>query len=286
MDIEVGQLLSNQKLIFLNSKDSIKKSIDTFTKNQVHAIPLFDDKQQDFVRFVDILDLVVHIFLIYVENEIIEGNVFRLLEEEKRYVINEIQFENSEIFATIDSKKTLKEAIEFMNEKTIHRVGISDLGKLNYVLSCSAIINYIFEKNILPSEVMSRKISDENLGQKEVFKVQSHEQTSAAFKLMKLKGINGVAIVDKDGNYVGQLSSSDLKGIHLDTSFMEKMRKPLGEFVDPNNKVVSVNPNATIGEVLSLFSTTKKHRVFVFDQSKLVGIISQLDLIKCISKHI
>jgi hypothetical protein len=92
-DIEVNDLLhekGNHKLLFVDSKAPLVTTLQAIVQNKIHSVPIFDENSHKFYAFVDLLDFVVHIGKEYLENQIIECNVWRLLEIEKRFTIGQI----------------------------------------------------------------------------------------------------------------------------------------------------------------------------------------------------
>lgn len=121
------------------------------------------------------------------------------------------------------------------------------------------------------------------------------------------KRINGVPVVDNEGNVLGIVSQSDLldqaKKLHIPTVItildavivlktekqMEKeIRKISGNRVTDiyTRKVVSVREDTPVDEIATLMSRKRIHSIPVMDGKKLVGIVGKSDIIRALSSKL
>jgi len=228
--------------------------------NKIHSVPIFDPDSKKYVAFVDLIDLAVHLGRTYIENEIIEGSVSRMLQEEKHYTTIQIADESKRNpWYTVDLNSPLKDAIELMIKYGVHRVAVSDSqGNLVYVLTQTDLISLLYKhlNSSGLSKLASQTIEEINLGFKEVISVSLHEKVWKSFIFMNSKALSGIGVTDDNGQLIGHLSSADLKGVDFDTHIMEKLKQTVQEF-KKELKTVSVKPTATFGEVITVLEQTK-----------------------------
>ncbi len=120
-------------------------------------------------------------------------------------------------------------------------------------------------------------------------------------KIIQKENINGVPVVDSDGNLIGVVTENDLifqkKNVHIPTMISildsviylespEKMRKEMkkitgvtvGDIYTENPRTVSLE--ASIEEIATLMSEENIHTIPVVDDGNLVGVIGKGDIIK------
>jgi CBS domain-containing protein len=121
-----------------------------------------------------------------------------------------------------------------------------------------------------------------------------------AYLLLK-HNISGVPVVDENEKIVGVVSEADLLyKKKLPTSLVYLYQH--GSYLKPeelaeedrkiraiqakevmSGEVISVNPETPVGEVVSLMEREGVKRVLVMENGKLKGIVSKLDVLRCLS---
>lgn len=141
------------------------------------------------------------------------------------------------------------------------------------------------------SKVMDAKIG--TFGQ--VHSVSSDEPALTAFQLISEKRIHGVAVVDKAGHLVSNISASDLRLIQHHGASLAVLFDSAADFVRACSagstvrggaeavSALSVGKEATYVEVLLAMHNRKAHRIYVVDEkNKPIGVVSQIDLIRAV----
>ncbi len=108
----------------------------------------------------------------------------------------------------------------------------------------------------------------------DVYTVEADEPVKKALDTMLEKGVWSVVITDK-GLPVGVITDRDIlrrcigKGLDLEkTTCREIMSSPL----------ITISPDATLGEAWSLLSETKVRRAYVIEKGKIIGRVTQTGL--------
>jgi CBS domain-containing protein len=110
-----------------------------------------------------------------------------------------------------------------------------------------------------------------------VIKVFDTDKTEVALKRMVRAGVQMVAVVNKDGQLVGNMSASDYRG--LKSSEFSLFQEPVGKFITRNNpkstKPVSLKKeDASLLAVLEAIVSNKVHGLYIVDNGKPIGQVS------------
>lgn len=120
--------------------------------------------------------------------------------------------------------------------------------------------------------------------------------------------INGAPVVDENGNLIGVVSKSDIvnydlkKGIHassmsdyyhdtgvepqqitddfIDTEALSLLDATVKDLMKTD--VITGNPNDSIHDLANMMYDKKIHRLVIVEGSKVVGIVSTLDILKVV----
>jgi CBS domain-containing protein len=139
---------------------------------------------------------------------------------------------------------------------------------------------------------------------RDVVTVRPDTDVAEAIKLLAEKDVSALPVLDKDGNLVGVLSEADL--IHraeigtekhrpwwleavtgastLAEEFAKSHGKKVGEVM--TDGVISVAEETPLSEIAALFERKRIKRVPVVKDGKLVGIVSQSNLIQALASVI
>ncbi len=141
------------------------------------------------------------------------------------------------------------------------------------------------------SDVMSR----------DVITVRPETSLRELAEILSAKNINGVPVVDDDGDVIGVVSESDLveqnRPLHIPTVFvildsiiplenpwrMQKEFKRLtaSKVEDIYSRpAICVKPDTEITEVARIMSEKQIHTIPVVDRGRLVGVIGKVDVIR------
>ena len=101
-----------------------------------------------------------------------------------------------------------------------------------------------------------------------------------AVSLLVEKRISGAPVVDKLGNLIGILSEKDCMRIALTASYHEESAGRVAEYMQPIVK--TVDANASIVEVATMFLQEEYRRYPVLKDNRLVGQISRRDVLKAL----
>lgn len=139
---------------------------------------------------------------------------------------------------------------------------------------------------------------------RDVITVSPDDSIADVIALMLEKKISGLPVVDADRNLVGIVTEGDfLRRTELDTKrerarwleFILGPAKAAADFVEANARFVrdvltpdpyTVTEYTPLNDIVALFEQHKIKRVPVTANGKLVGIVSRIDLLRALGKHL
>eukprot|EP01118_Nematostelium_gracile_P017977 TRINITY_DN782_c0_g1_i2.p1 TRINITY_DN782_c0_g1~~TRINITY_DN782_c0_g1_i2.p1 ORF type:complete len:297 (+),score=49.03 TRINITY_DN782_c0_g1_i2:52-942(+) len=288
-DLPVSSIVSDSQVYVAKANDSLPKVLKLITRHKIHCVPVYDDSQKKYVAFVDLIDFACHIGRTYIENEIIEGSVLRMLEEESHYVVSQVANESHRNpYRVLNQNATIGQALDILIGEKLHRLALVDSNNdVKHLVTSSNILNVI--ENRLDTEfaeISNRKFS-ELCTWNGVISVPQNEKVWKAFSIMDSKSVSGVGIVNENGELIGHIGSADLKGIEFDQSLMDKMRKTVTEFKG-HMELASVDSDVTFGQAVRTLVSKRVHRVYVMpkDSRIPIGVISLKDVMSVIHQFI
>ena len=99
---------------------------------------------------------------------------------------------------------------------------------------------------------------------------------------------NAIAIVDKDGRIISNLSASDLRGLHRGN--IDSLLLPVYEFLETNSRernggllpdqLRTAKPDTPLDEIVQMILDSRIHRVWITnDNDEPVGVVSITDIL-------
>lgn len=270
-----------------------------FEKNILSA-PIIDN-EGNFIGQVDLLDAVV--FLVYFSKKTQELLVALGLQPEHQ----QINFSGllpedddlKELFKVYENTGSLKNFSGVNPTKTIqsdasledlaellaryHRVGVVSGDKLIDYITQSDLVKFISERlQTVELLDMNKPISALELGSSSIVTSRPFNFVVEALKLIVTKRVSSVVIVDEKGNFVNEINPHDIRGIDLETQFLDRLVMPVDKYLNLLEKTPAktLTLDSTLKDVISVLTTEKVHRVIVLDNNKAVRVISLGDLLR------
>lgn len=194
--------------------------------------------------------------------------------------------------------------MENMEGNHVHRVVLFDRdGNIENYITQSDIVRFLYNHMDEFKDVSAKNI--ENLGlydpKKPVVTVTAKSNTATAFQTMFKENIGCVAVVDECGALVGNLSSSDLRG--MSTNEFALLDTPVGVFLKIGNpkwrkqsevvlnaalikaRTLTIKKTANLQWLLSLVAESRAHSCYIVDQNlRPIGIITLTDILRVMRK--
>jgi CBS domain-containing protein len=138
----------------------------------------------------------------------------------------------------------------------------------------------------------------------EVLSAAPHTSIDEVAKLLVDKRINGVPVVDADGNLAGVITQTDLINqardlelppalnildlhlyLQIPSRMMQRIEKLLGRTVGEvmSKNPIYVAPDTPARDIAALMERKQAHTIPVVEAGKLVGVIGRVDLIRALA---
>jgi CBS domain-containing protein len=111
----------------------------------------------------------------------------------------------------------------------------------------------------------------------DIVKVPADMTVRVLARLLDQKEISGAPVVDRMGNLVGVVSSTDIARAVGERAGTELDRLTAASIMTTG--AFTVHPNATIAEVAGFLARAGVHRALVMDYDRLLGIVSANDVL-------
>jgi len=278
--------------IYVESTDSLATAFNRLIKHRILSVPVYDRKSRRFNKFVDLLDFVAYI-----------GNHYNTKAHSFREVV-ESEFPNLAVSVIADASQrnlwypvqnnaSLRDAIERMVKYNIHRIPVFDYDQVTHILTQADMVAFIHEHINYFSNIREKTIEELQLAYKNVVCIQTTETAMNGFLLIHSMRVSGVAVVNKHGSLVGNLSASDLKNLVGEDACVhwEKLSLPVSEYLNLSDPLVEqrvqagcIEPTATFQQAIATLVQMRFHRVYVIDSlsRRPIGVISQVDALSVV----
>jgi len=205
------------------------------------------------------------------------------------------------ILANINIKGLMTEMLFDRRKIPIHRVAIFSEKTITSIVSQSDVIRFVDAHAEELGEALSHTIQHIGLYDPKsgVETISSQMLALEAFDHMFSKNLSSLGIVDEEGKLVGNLSVSDLQGLHanymaaaatlalrileflkIKTYLQKTAPVEINESL-PELRAIAVRKEITLRELLALISKKRVHRAYVIDAtSKPIGVITLTDIIR------
>lgn len=256
----------------INLTNSISDALDKLLDNNILCLPVVNNKKEPLgiCTLSDIVEWICEKF----DSEPEFESVNSFLEKRellKKTRVSEI-YRTRELFTTT-ANLSIYHAAELMARNDAHRVMLlNHSGQVKGIFTQSMLIGEIYNNlGLLPKSVKKMKVRDMTKSYY-VSSVQDDAIALEAFRKMNTWWRSGLAILDKDGKLVDQLSFKDLRGIGKDGKTFLNLYKPVKEFKKHCRAVAKkpldvkmVTEDGTFEDVIKLLDQGETHRVWVVD---------------------
>jgi len=105
-----------------------------------------------------------------------------------------------------------------------------------------------------------------------------------AFKVLTVNNISGAPVVDTNRRLIGILSEGDCLTAVIKGSYYEEVGGLVSDFM--SSQVVTIGPDDDIMDIAEKFHESKRRRFPVIEDGRLIGQISQKDILRAVSDFI
>lgn len=263
-----------------------------FEKNVLACPVCSSDGDHQVVGLVDMVDLCSYTLLHSPEGKPDAEAALQGVDTES--VIN---YSGQNNLIVLPGSAKFSEVIRALGRPGVHRVCIKNYEKsilskwldnddgvdlwLKQFVTQSLVLEHISKNPNQFGDLLKISVATSGVGSKSVYSCSVDDTVYTAFKLVVHKKVSGIAVLDKDNKFVGNLAARDLCGIMMRKT---DMNSKVGDVLQPvTNQTCS--ETATIQEVVALLQSNHIHRVYVLDREKKpTSVVGLRDLFSWLSK--
>ncbi len=127
---------------------------------------------------------------------------------------------------------------------------------------------------------MLAEITIANYMTKNIMTVKQDTDALIAIKQLLDHKVTCAPVLDSTGELVGMFSEKDCMKVVLDSSYHQGMSGKVADFM--SRDILSVNAESSIVDLAEKFQDTAVRSYPVFDEKKLVGVVSRTDVLKAL----
>lgn len=282
----------NTKILFAFKKDSLKSVWAALVEHNYMAVPLLSKQLDKYNGFIDMADIVSYLFKLYEKAPDTEKRTFwevlassDFLQVPVHKIRKQQQVQN--IFHPVNIGFSMLHALElFAKERGLHRIPvINEKQVLINLITQSQLIRYLNANLTKLGSISAKPLFAISSLFKPVLSIFKLKKAEEAFFEMHKQNVTGLAVINADGSLWENISIRDVKAIGLiekhwrfEQTVKAYLRHVREEFEIKHGRphtVVTVNRTTTLGEVITLMSENRVHRVYIVDDlRKPIGICS------------
>ncbi len=127
---------------------------------------------------------------------------------------------------------------------------------------------------------MLAKITIADYMTKNLMTVKQDADVLATIKQLLNHKITCAPVLDQSGKIVGMFSEKDSMKVVLDSAYNQGMSGKVADFMNKN--VISVNAESSIVDLADKFQDSSVRSFPVYEETKLVGIVSRTDVLRAL----
>lgn len=324
--IPLSQLIEQNKLIFINGAISVEEAFNTLIKYNLTSLPVeaYPD-DMDCLTF-DYNDLNSYLLLVLNKISVNNAEITKECQLGHPVPVGEIvRLTPKNPFYKLSEQENLSTAMMILGSG-VHRVAITNVenSRIKGILSQRRMIRYLWEnarqfQNL--ETLFQRTLTDLNIGvldmhtksssrQSRIISIQGDELLIMALYTMHTERISSIAVIDHQGNLLGNISVTDVKHLtrtsqypllqntclHFISVILNKRGLEMGKDSFP---IFHVYPTSSLGRTIAKLVATKAHRLWIVQPSgdtpvdsekdrrsgKLIGVVSLTDILGLLVRH-
>jgi CBS domain-containing protein len=291
----------------IGSNETICHALELFQKYSVSSLPVYNEKNKNYVGSVGLHDVAVVVYILAVSKcfvDLLSESVvgFKEFDNEEFKVFAEqkidqfINIGERNQWATVKKDTHVMELMrllsnpaqsELMKEKNVVRLGVEDEnGKITGLISQFGLVAYltkqIKDNNLFDGVKFEHLYPDEK---RKIVTVKETDVAYEAFRLMLENKISGAGVVNEKGQLVSSFSSFDIKREEISENMFSEMRLTVKEYLSKSKRNFDVNTyilhkNDTLLDVLVKMNKYHLHRIFSVDDNNVpLNVFSLCDII-------
>lgn len=287
-DITLSELVETNKLITINSSVSVEEAFQTLVNNGLTSVPVENFQNDLNCLTFDYTDL--NAYLLLVLNKIksdellgmdydpaaVQEMVKKAQTGEQVPVSFVIRLTTKNPFIKLTELDTISTVVEILGTG-VHRVAITNDGKLTGILSQRRLVKYLWENaRRFPSmePLFQSSIKSLNIGSPNPISIFGDQSLIEALSKMHELKMSSLAVVDRNYHLLGNISVTDVRLVST-SSKSDLLYKSCLHFISvilnsrglENGKdsfpIFHITNHTSLGRALAKLVATKSHRLWI-----------------------
>lgn len=288
--IQLSQLIEQNKLIFVPGSISVEEAFNTLIKYHLNSIPV-ESVPGDMDCFTfDYNDLNSYLLLVLNKITVSNKKLTTDCQNGKPVPVGEmVKLTPKNPFYKLPENESLSTVMGILGSG-VHRVAITNEGmtKVKGILSQRRLIKYLWDnaRSFTSLEpLLNSSLQDLHIGvlniqskptsrQSRVISIQGEEPLIMGLYKMHVERISSIAVIDKQGNLLGNISVTDVKHVTR-TSQYPLLHKTCRHFISVilNSRgletgkdsfpIFHVYPSSSLARTLAKLVATRSHRLWI-----------------------
>lgn len=294
--IQLSQLVEKNKLITIPGSLSVEEAFNTLVKYHLTSLPVEQFPGDMNCLTFDYNDLNSYLLLVLNKIQVNNRQVQQDCQNGKSVPVGEIvKLTPKNPFYKLSETENLSTVMGILGSG-VHRVAITDVGmsQIKGVLSQRRLIKYLWDNARTFSglePLLNHSLQDLKIGvlnshakptsrQSRVISIQGDEPLIMALYKMYTERISSIAVVDQQGNLIGNISVTDVKHVTR-TSQYPLLHKTCRHFISiilnvrgletgkDSFPIFHVYPTSSLARTLAKLVATKSHRLWIVQPQEL-----------------
>eukprot|EP00037_Helgoeca_nana_P016510 m.155314 g.155314 ORF g.155314 m.155314 type:complete len:305 (+) comp23561_c0_seq1:72-986(+) len=293
----LAALLSEQdvaEVITVKDTDTVELAIKRMSEARVLALPVIGGDGK-ICGMVDTLDIISFMASVAPEGEELTKEMLKSMECFGRAVAfmtvaNIMDASGVNACVAFDEHTPSSAVLELFAQGT-HRCPVLSSEELTGVLSQSTMVRHMepMIRRGQMKDVAHKTLGDLGLGQVPVLSVGPDARVIDAINMISKNKVSALAICNKAGELVDNISATDLRGLERDD--IPNILEPVGHFflshgIQRKPTITTPLWDTTLEECLTLLVKNNVHRVWIVGHAKNpVGVVSLTDICGVFNSH-
>ncbi|CDO95340.1 unnamed protein product [Kluyveromyces dobzhanskii CBS 2104] len=324
--IPLSQLIELNKLVFISGSISVEEAFNTLVKYNLTSLPVENFPDDIDCLTFDYNDLNSYLLLVLNKISVNNAEVTKQCQLGHPVPVGEIiKLTPKNPFYKLPEQENLSTAMMILGSG-VHRVAITNQEntQIKGILSQRRLIKYLWDnaRSFQNLETLFQKsLKDLRIGvldthtkpttrQSRIISVQGDDLLIMALYKMHTERISSIAVIDHQGNLLGNISVTDVKHItrtsqypllqntclHFISVILDKRGLEMGKDSFP---IFHVYPTSSLARTVAKLVATKAHRLWIVQPSgdtpvdsekdkrsgKLIGVVSLTDILGLLARH-
>jgi len=287
------------QVIAVNRTDDLQAAAEKMQENNILSLPVVtnDGKFYGFIEQREIVRYIMNDIFFRTSGEMTQEtmqHVFRTINVFKNSIVSDVMTYPVRLRSTnhiVPAGSSLYSIWETAAKEGVHRFPVVDpAGKIVDIITQSMLIDFCWQNIEKLGDVAQREVKG-LFPNMEVYTIKDTDKAYFAFREMIRHKVSGLAVVDKDGKLVENISVRDFKKTHVRADTLWRLWETVMQFLSDSDtemsftKPVYVQPTDTLYRVIEKMAVYHIHRVYVVKDDKSmqpVRVISQKDVLEAI----